>query len=112
MEVTTDFENLNRLYHENFSLGFIDKDFSTKVALISLLGYLVLKLKDKDPLITYLKVIKSIAKDMKFSDKFLYTLAIVCEDFSYGCTSFPTFGIEDRNIPAKVKELLKMCTPF
>lgn len=107
-----DFEKLNSLYHRNFSLGFIDKDFSTKVALISLLGYLVLKLRAKDPSISYLKVIKSLSKDMKLDSKFIHTLAIVCEDFGYGCESFPTFGIEDKKIPAKIKELLENYVPF
>ena len=72
-----DFEELNNLYHNNFSLGFISEDFSTKVALISLLGYLVLKLKAKDPSISYLKVIKSLSKGMKLDPKFIYTLAII-----------------------------------
>lgn len=107
-----DFKELNNLYHDNFSLGFISEDFSTKVALVSLLGYLVLKLKAKDSSISYLKVIKSLSKGMKLDPKFIYTLAIICEDFAYGCTSFPTFGIADKNIPAKIKELLEMHVPF
>ena len=107
-----DFKELNNLYHNNFSLGFISEDFSTKVALISLLGYLVLKLKAKDPSISYLKVIKSLSKGMKLDPKFIYTLAIICSDFAYGCTSFPTFGIPDKKIPAKIKELLDKHVPF
>ena len=106
------FEELNNLYHKNFSLGFIDKDFSTKVALVSLIGYLVQKLKVKDPSISYIKVIKSLSKGLNLDPKFIYTLAIICEDFSYGCTSFPTFGIPDKNIPTKLKELLEKHVPF
>ena len=46
------------------------------------------------------------------SNIFIYTLAIICSDFAYGCTSFPTFGIPDKNIPAKIKELLDKHVPF
>nr|DAH58524.1 MAG TPA: hypothetical protein [Bacteriophage sp.] len=106
------FEQLNKLYSENFSLGFIDKDFSTKVALISLISYLTFKLRSKDSSISYLRVIKSLSKDIKLDSKFVNTLAVICSDFAYGCTSFPTFGISDKNIPAKIKELLEKHVPF
>ena len=36
----------------------------------------------------------------------------MCEDFAYGCKEFPTFGIKDKDIPLKIKEILKTYLPF
>lgn len=110
--IQNDFENQHKIYSDNFSLGFFGKDFSNKAALISLIGYLVLKIRVKRPRTTYLEVINSLSKELKLDSKFLYTLAIVCENLAYGCDSFPTFGIEDKKIPAKIKELLENYVPF
>lgn len=40
------YEELRWLYNREFSLGFLGKDINNKFALISLLGYLVMKLKE------------------------------------------------------------------
>ena len=34
------------------------------------------------------------------------------EDFAYGCTNFPTFGLSPKEMPAKVKEILGKYLPF
>lgn len=103
--------DLNKLYIENFSLGYLGKDISTKFALISLICYLTYKAQNKDPTITYTKVIRSLAKDL-LSREEQESLVIICSDFGYGCTEFPTFGIQDKDIPTKIKEILSSKLPF
>ena len=46
------------------------------------------------------------------SEDLMESLSIICDDFSYGCESFPTFGLEDKDIPKKVQELLREHLPF
>ena len=43
---------------------------------------------------------------------FIKGVAVVVEDFSYGCKSFPTFGINDKDIPNKIKEILSTFVPL
>ena len=105
-----DYEELSKLYSEYFSLYYLGEDFTTKVALISLICYLTEKLRKKKSTITYSQVIKSI--DHSLPEKFVNGLAVVCSDFAYGCKSFPTFGIEDKQIPEKIKEILGKQLPF
>lgn len=103
--------DLNKLYIENFSLGYLGKDISTKFALISLICYLTYRSQNKDPTITYTKVISSLAKDL-LSKEEQESLVIICSDFGYGCAEFPTFGLQDKDIPVKIKEILSNRTPF
>ena len=49
---------------------------------------------------------------MQLPEEFLKGLAIVCEDFSYGCTEFPTFGISQKELIPKAKEILNTYMPF
>lgn len=108
---TPPYEEMRQLYSEYFSLGHINADINSKFALISLVGYLVYTLKQKKPGITSYRVIKSIIKD-ELPEDFIKGFAVVVDDFSYGCKEFPTFGIEPKKIPAKVKELLMLYLPF
>lgn len=112
MEGEINLEEKRKLYLENFSLGHLGKDFTSKVALISLIGYVVYNVRKKRPTITYLEVIKSLSRDANLTPEFINTLAIVCEDFCYGCSEFPTFDIENKQIPAKIREILLSWNPF
>lgn len=103
------YNEIKQLYSDNFSLGYLNTDINTKFALISLLGYLVFKLKKKKSDITPYQVIKKIKN---LPEDFVKGLSVVVEDFSYGCTNFPTFGIEDKKIPLKIREILNMYIPF
>lgn len=106
---TTPYNEMKQLYANTFSLGYLNTDINTKFALISLLGYLVFKLKKKKPDVTPYQIIKKI---IDLPEDFIKGLSVVTEDFSYGCTNFPTFGIEDKKIPLKIKEILNMYMPF
>ena len=113
MDITTTppYEELQRTYSHCFSLGYLNTDINTKFALISLIGYITYKLKLKKPSITSYRIIRKIIGD-ELPEDFIKGLAIVVDDFSYGCKEFPTFGIEDKKIPSKIKEILKSYLPF
>lgn len=105
------YEDMQRIYNQWFSLGYLNVDINNKFALISLIGYITYKLKLKKPDITSYRVIRQIIKD-DLSEDYIKRLSIIVDDFSYGCKEFPTFGIEDKKIPIKIKELLNSYMPF
>lgn len=111
MKEPISYSNMERLYKEHFSLGYLNTDINTKFALISLICYVTEKLKEKKPDVTYYQVIYKLASSL-VPDESIKGLAIMCEDFSYGCTQFPTFGIDDKDIPKKIKEILHSWLPF
>ena len=114
MGLTLPFKEQRDLYHDNFSLHFLGNDINNKFALISLVAYLVYKLRPKNPDVTEWSVLCKIngAGPTSIPDDILKRRAIICEDFGDGCTSFPTFGIAEKDIPAKIKELLEKYVPF
>lgn len=108
---TPPYQDMQRLYNRYYSLGNLETDINTKFALISLIGYLTFKLRQKKPDVTAYKVIRKIVGD-SLPEDFIKGVAIVVEDFSYNCESFPTFGIKDTEIPFKIKEILLNYVPF
>lgn len=104
-------ERMQEVYGKYFSLGYLNNDINTKLALIALTGYLVYRLREKKPDITAYQVLTKIAGN-ECPEDFIKGVAVVVEDFSYGCKEFPTFGIEDKKIPSKIKEILKDYLPF
>ena len=108
---TPPYEEMQALYSKYFSLDFLGSDINNKFALISLTCYITEKLKKQKPDWTHWKTLYEINKGTVPED-LLKGLAVMCSDFAYGCTSFPTFGIADKNIPAKIKALLEMHVPF
>ncbi len=108
---TPPYEEMQEIYNKYFSLGFLGNDISNKFALISLTCYLVEKLKAKKPDITHWTVLYKISNGSVPED-YLKGLAVICSDLSYGCHEFPTFELKDKDIPAKIKELLNQHLPF
>lgn len=108
---STSFKELRRCYNEYFSLGYLDVDINTRFALISLICYVTTKLKEKNPDVTYYQVVYKLGNGL-VEDDFIKGLSIICEDFAYGCKEFPTFGIEPKKIPDKIKEILHNRLPF
>ena len=104
-------DSLRQMYNTHFSLGYLNTDINTKFALISLVCYLVQVIKQKKPNITHYDVIKQIVKE-EIPDAFCRSFSIICEDFAYGCSEFPTFGIENKKIPTTIKEILLTWIPF
>ena len=103
---------MQRCYNENFSIGHINGKIQDKFALIGLICYLTYKAKQKSPGITHWHIIKKISVGMDLPERFLMGLAIMCEDFSYGCTDFPTFGVDQKDIIKTVKNILDNYRPF
>lgn len=106
-----EYNELKDLYHKHFWIGGMSSDISDKFALISLICYVTFKLKTKNPDTTHWSVVYKLGKDI-VSEDVLKAISVICSEFDYGCTSFPTFGIEDKQIPNKIKELLGMILPF
>lgn len=105
------FEEKQEIYKKYFSLNFFGNDISNKFALISLTCYLVSKLRLKNPKVTPLAVLNKLNSSNIPSD-ILESLAVICEEFGYGCSDFPTFDLKDKDIPAKIKDLLMEYLPF
>lgn len=108
------YEELQRIYTKYFALPKLSSDASEKLALVSLICYLTEKLQMKKPDVTHWSVLSQLNKkgNCGVKEDWLKGLAVVCSDFGYGCTNFPTFGIEDKNIPKKIVEMLKNWLPF
>ena len=108
------FDKLLKLYQTLFSLGYINSKFENKIALISMVCYVTNAVRKKNPDITCYDVLLKIAKDFGEvnSNTFLKSLAVVCEDMMYGCSDFPTFGVEPKEMPAQIKKILGDYCPF
>lgn len=106
------YKQLRNLYNKFFSSGHLAADINTKFALISLIGYIVYNMKKKKPDVSYYEVCYKLMEGLGFDEMEIKSLAVIVEDFSYGCTNFPTFGIKPKDMPGKIKEILKNCLPF
>jgi hypothetical protein len=111
------FDNLRHFYVENYSLGYINSgngrsSIENRFVLISLIDYLTYKTKLKNPDTTHYSVIMKLSKNLGLPDNFIKGLAIVCEDFSYYCTEYPTFGLQGQDIIKEVVSILKSYMPF
>ena len=110
--------NIKTLQNINFSLGYFGKDITKKFALISLICYVTYKAQQKNSTITHSKVIKSLIKQANLKlpkyliEELCFGLTKLCEDFSYGCTEFPTFEIQSNKIVDTIKEILREYSPF
>ena len=113
------FNELKRFYSEHYSLGYLNlpatkehSSFERKLILISLINYITYKTKLKNPDTTHYNVILKLSQHLALPDEFLKGLAIVCEDFGYNETEFPTFGLKGQDIVKEVVEILKSYLPF
>ena len=113
------YNELRQFYSEHFSLGYLNlpesdghSPFERKLILISLLCYVVEKNKPKNPDLTHYALLYKLNKTLDLPDEFLKGLAIVCEDFSYQCHEFPTFGLEGKKILEEIISILKTYVPF
>ena len=106
------FRQLQDFYKQYFSTGNLAADINMKFALISLIGYIVYNMKKKKPDVSYYEVCYKLMEGLGFEEIDVKGLAIVVEDFSYGCTDFPTFGIPPKEMPKKVREILSKYMPF
>jgi hypothetical protein len=105
------YNELRDYHNKHFSLSTLNVSITEKFALISLICYITKKLQAKVPDITYYKVIYKLSEG-HIPENFIKGLAIICEDFAYHCDDFPTFDLQDKQIPNKIKEILVNWLPF
>lgn len=111
------FKELQRFYSENFSLGYINSghdrsSIEERFVLISLIDFITYKAKLKNPDVTHYEIIMKLSKNLGLPNEFIKGLAIVCEDFAYQCTDFPTFGLKGNDIIKQAVSILKSYMPF
>lgn len=111
------FAELRTYYSTHFGLGYINgnserSSIETKFILISLICFITKHAKEKNPDITYYRVIYKLCENLGIPDSFIKALAIICEDFAYGCTEFPTFGLKGNDIVKETKNILNTYMPF
>lgn len=107
-----EYTKLSDIYRKYFSLGSLGESINLKFALISLLGYIVNSMKKKKPGTTYYEVTAKLAEKTGLDEDTIQAIAIITEDFSYGCTDFPTFGVQPKDMPTKIRELMGKFLPF
>jgi hypothetical protein len=106
------YKQLEAYFKQYFGTGNLAADINMKFALISLIGYIVYNMKKKKPDVSYYEVCYKLMEGLGFEDINVKGLAIMVEDFSYGCTNFPTFGLKPKEMPEKIREILKKYMPF
>lgn len=106
------FNKMKEIHDKYFHIDDFAGSFKNKIALISLICWLVAALKKKKPDVTYYQVIAKLADGSGLSEEDMYKYAIICEDFAYNCTDFITFNLQPKEIPAKIKELFCKALPF
>ena len=100
-----------RVYNEWSSSGYL-KSMQDKLALIDLIGWLVTTLQKKKPDVTYYQIVYKLAEGSGLTDMEIKKIAIIAEDFAYGCTDFVDFGLKIKEVPAKIKEIFNRMLPF
>ena len=112
------FKELEQFYKDNFSIGYLNSSqntrspFENRLVLISLICHVTYKTKLKNPDVNHYRVIMKLSENLGLPDKFIWGLSIVCEDFSYQCTEFPTFGLKGQDIVKEIRAILKTYLPF
>ena len=111
------FHELKDLYSRNFSLGYLNGNTSrssieNKFVLISLINYVTYKAKMKNPDATHYSIIMKLSQNLGLPEDFIKGLSIVCEDFAYDCSDFPTFGLKGKEIINEIISILKTYVPF
>lgn len=106
------YPELKDIHNKYFALGYIATDIKQKFAVISLICYIVNSLRKKTPDVTYYQIITKLSVGTGLTEDEIKGLAIVCEDFAYGCTEFPTFEIKPSDMPKTIKQILMKKLPF
>lgn len=105
------YEELENIYNRYFSMSTLGTDFTERLGLIGLICYLYNKLKLKKPDLTYWELVYKLGKNIVEEDS-LKGLSIMCEHFAQNCTDFPNYGLEDKDIPKKIQDILSKWLPF
>jgi len=112
------YEEKKNVYNDLFSLGFFNRsqNVNDKLILISLVSLTYLKMRQKNPKIKAIDILKSITKQQEDNSSFynmLEALSIIVEDHSYECNTADNCGLKSsQEIINKIKEILDSWTPF
>ena len=112
------FKELDKFYSDNYSIGYLNASpstrspFENRLVLISLICYVTYRTKLKNPDVTHYQIIMKLSEGLGLPDKFIWGLSIICSDFSYQCTEFPTFGLKGQDIVKEIRGILKTYIPF
>lgn len=112
------YKELDKFYTDNYSIGYLSSSsgkrspFENRIVLISLICYITHKNKAKNPDLTHYQVIMKLSDKLGLPDNFIIGLSIVCKDFSYHCSEFPTFGLVGQDIIKEVRAILATYLPF
>jgi len=111
------FKEKKSYFFSNYSLGAISgNSINDKLILISLLSFVYFKMKEKTPTVTVLDILKSITKQKQDDSSYyqmIESLAIIVEDFCYGCSVADNCGLKSsQEIINKIKEILGQWLPF
>ena len=105
------FDKLKQIYSNVYFMG---PDLSDKLACIALTCYITNEIRKKNNSATCYDILLKIKSDAGEIEKktFLKSLGAVCDDFMYGCETFPDFGIPLKEMPKQLKILLDKYCPF
>lgn len=107
------YEEKKKLYSQHFSLGNLTTDITNKFALVALICFITNEKNKQSPGTTCYSIIESLTRESKLPEDYKETLAIICEDYMFMCTTFPTFGIKSaKEMVAKIKSILNDWLPF
>lgn len=109
-ETTPSLDEMRYIYGKWFSLGYIKGNFKEKIALISLLCALRYELRKKKSNVNFYELLMKI--DPSIPIDFAKGLTVICEDFAYECSEFETFGLQIKDYPKTIKEILHKLLPF
>lgn len=110
----TSFEELCNIHQNYFNLEYLGSNMSDKLACIALTCYLTNVFKKQGKKITCYDILLKVGKQSNLDEHntFLKSLGAICEDFMSGCDTFPTLGIEPKEMPKQLKILLDKYLPF
>lgn len=112
------YKELEKFYSDNFSIGYLNSSsqtrspFENRLVLISLICHVKYKTSLKNPDITYYQVVTKLSDKLGLPENFIRGLSIVCNDFSYQCKEFPTFGLKGQDIIKEIRAILSTYLPF
>ncbi len=111
------FKEKKDYFFSNYSLGAISgNSINDKLILISLVSYVHFKMRETNPSVTVLDILKSITKQKADNSSYyqmIESLAIIVEDFCYGCSIADNCGLKSsQEIINKIKEILGQWLPF
>lgn len=107
-----EYEDKKLEYIKRFGLGYTGQSLEKKFVLIGLVCYLTNKARQQNPQATCLQIVQALHKKFWIEESLQERIAIVAEDFMYGCNEFSTFGIKPSEIVNTLGDIIGEMLPF